>query len=129
MGKIRSGFAFHCHHDTLFEWVWDFEERVRHIKEHKPQKEQGLRLKLFQMIPSERLPQELLKAWAAYDKAWAACAKAKAAYDKAKAAYYGAWADYDKAVADCAPQMEALHKELCPDCPWDGKTIFPQEVK
>jgi len=27
------------------------------------------------------------------------------------------------------PQMVELHKELCPDCPWDGETIFPQEKK
>lgn len=23
-------------------------------------------------------------------------------------------------------EVEALHREECPDCPWDGKTIFPK---
>jgi len=23
------------------------------------------------------------------------------------------------------PAIEALHKEECHDCPWNGKTIFP----
>ena len=73
------------------------------------------------------------KAWAACDKAWAACDKARAAYDKAWAAYDKAGAAYDKAWAACnavlqkyADELEALHAAQCPDCPWDGKTIFPE---
>lgn len=28
------------------------------------------------------------------------------------------------------PELEALHARICvPDCPWDGKTIFPQVVQ
>ena len=90
----KSGVAFHCHHDQLVEWCFDYDERVKFIKEHKPPEEQELRLRLFKLIPKDRLPGKLVKA--------------RAAYWKARAAY-----DWDK-----------LHKELCPDCTWDGKTIF-----
>ncbi len=96
----KSGLAFHCHHDVLLEYVYDYDERVRFIKENKPEKEQELRLRLFQMIPDEFIPGRDSPEWAAYDKAGAA-------YDKAN-----------------RKELEALHLSLCPDCPWNGRTIF-----
>ena len=33
-------------------------------------------------------------------------------------------AEWDKARAD--PKVLALHAKECPDCPWDGRTIFPE---
>src|SRR3970282_1490386 len=59
------------------------------------------------------------KAWDAFGKDWDACVKAKAAFVKAKAAY-------NKAYDECLPQIEALHALECPDCPWNGTTIFPE---
>ena len=166
------GIAFHCHHDKLCEYVYDYDKRVEAIKRTKPVEEQELRLRLFKMIPDDRLPgrdsPEYLacdkagaafdkagaaydkagaaydKAGAAYDKAWAAYDKAGAAYDKAGAAYDKAWAAYNKAVAaydkavaayDKAwaaynkEELERLHIELCPNCPWDGHTIFSKSEK
>ena len=121
------GFYFHCHHDELFEWVYDYDERVNYIKKYKPIKEQELRLRLLKMIPEDRIPVGLVKAREAYGKAveaygkeWKAYGKAGEAYYKARVAYGKAWEAYD---------WEKLHKELCPDCTWDGKTIFPKEEK
>ena len=122
MEKVISGFAFHCHHDTLFEWVAGYDERVAFIKEYKLKREVTRRLKLFQMIPEDRIPKALLKAREAYDKAIEARAKAIEAYGKAIEAY-------GKAEGKYTPQMKKLHSELCPDCPWNGKTIFPKEGK
>ena len=56
----------------------------------------------------------------AIDTAWAA-------HDQARIAYNRAWAAYDKARADTAPEIEALHRQECPDCPWDGTTIFTRQ--
>ena len=67
----QSGFAFHCHHDVLAEWVYDYDERVRFIKENKPADEQELRLRLFKLIPEDHLPEDLRKVQAEYDKAGA----------------------------------------------------------
>ena len=119
--KIQSGLAFHVHHDVLMEYCTDYEERVNYIKEHKPQSEQEIRLRLFQLIPSARLPPPLVKAGKAYYKAREACVKAGETYVKA-------WEAYDKAWEAYEPQIVELHKELCPDCPWDGETIFPQST-
>ena len=118
----NSGFAFHCHHDVLAEYVTDYTERVAYIKRCKPKSEQELRLRLFRLIPEDRLPPEYIKARAEYDKAWAEADKAWAEVDKARA-------EYIKARAEYATQLGALHRELCPNCPWDGKTIFPMEDK
>jgi len=41
------------------------------------------------------------------------------AYYKAREAYYKAY----------GKELTILHEELCPDCPWDGKTIFTRQNK
>ena len=114
----KSGLAFHCHHEVLVEYVWDYDERVDYIKRNKLASEVDLRLRLFQLIPTSKLPDELNKALAEYDKAWAE-------YDKALAKYNKARAEYDKALNLAMPILKQLHTQLCPDCPWTGKTIFP----
>ena len=118
---IKSGLAFHCHHNTLVEEVYDYGGRVEFIKENKPKQERELRLKLLKFIPEDRLPHKGLaaydKARDAYDKAWDAYVKARDAYDKAGDAY----------VKANKNELEQLHKELCPDCPFDGHTIFTRK--
>ncbi len=95
----KSGVAFHCHHDSLLEYVYDFDERVDYIKRYKPKGERELRLRLFKLIPNECLPGRGSGEWAAYDKARAACDKARAACDKARVAYDKARVARDKARA------------------------------
>src|SRR4030067_1149915 len=92
------------HHEVLLEWSDDIQERIDYIKAHKPPHEVETRLRLLKPVQGA-LPQKLVKA--------------KAAYDKAKAAY-------NKAYDECLPQIEALHALECPDCPWNGTTIFPE---
>ena len=118
----KSGITFHCHHNLLCEPVFDYDERVASIKETKPKEEQELRLRLFQLFPNDRLPQTLVKAWEVYRKAWEACSKAEEVYRKARE-------DYRKAEEAHRKDIVKLHAELCPDCPWDGSTIFTRKDK
>ncbi len=173
--ETTSGLAFHCHHDTLVELVLDYNDRVDYIKRRKPVEEQELRLRLFKLIPEEKLPgktspegqafetargafekarEALEPAWEAYEKAWKAFEPAWKAFEKAREAYetaskaykpareaFGtaskayktAWEAYETAweayETAFRTELETLHKELCPDCPWDGQTIFPPEPK
>ncbi len=176
MTKRNAGFAFHVHHDVLVEWCTDYDERVKFIKNNKPPDEIELRLRLFRLIPEDRLPKSLVVARKAYDVAGEAYDVAWKAYDVARKAYDVAWKAYDVArkaydvarkaydvarkayvvarkaydvageardvageaydVAGeaydvarkaCQPKLTELHKELCPDCPWDGKAIFPEK--
>lgn len=132
----NATFAWHCHHELIVEPLAESaESRIAYILWAKPTREKALRLRLFRPILGA-LPETVNKAWAAYDwaraaydearaayiKAWAAADKAWAAYDKARAAADKARAAYDKARAayDWAP----LHAIECPNCPWDGRTIF-----
>ena len=112
----KSGLAFHCHHDALLEYVYNYDERVKFIKKNKPKEEQELRLCLFQMIPDDKLPQT---GWDAYNKAGDAYNKARDADNKARDDYYKA----------NKKEIEKLHNELCPDCPFENDTIFSRKDK
>ena len=93
-------YAWHLHHEVLIEGLTEpAANRIAYILRYKPKHEQALRLRLFRP---------------ASDEAWKASAPARAAYNKAVAP---AWAAYDKATAP-------VHEAECPDCPWDGKSIF-----
>ncbi len=188
--KVISGLAFHCHHDKLYEYVFDFDERVDYIKTEKPIEERELRLRLFRMIPTDRLPYEMMelnaqrdklnaqrdklyaqlskldvqlgeldvqlgeldaqqdKFFAQLDKLYAQLNKLNAQRDKLNARLDKLCAQLNKLNAQrdklnaqldklyvqrgelnakYTAYFEELHKELCLNCPWDGKTIFPKE--
>lgn len=120
----NSGLAFHCNHDILFAFVYNFAGRVKYIKANKPEEQQELRLRLFQLVPDKLIPGRDSKEWAdykkagvAYEETWTDPNKAWEAYGKTGIAYGEAWGQ----------EIEALHEKLCPDCPWDGRTIFPDK--
>ncbi len=141
---IKQGFFWHCHHDVLVEYCYDYDERVQFIKKNKPKNEQKLRLRLFKPVKG-KLPKAVIttgkayakaweayaKAWEAYDKAWEvyakaweACVKAQKVYDKAQEACVKAWEAYDKTLKTNLVAVEKLHTKECPNCSWDGKNIF-----
>jgi len=151
-----SGFYWHVHHNWLFAWCDDYDKRVAYIKTETPVEERELRLRLMQ--PVRAVPPALARAAAAYwnardarDKAQDVYRKARdahwnatqAAYRKARDAYWKArdasdkaqdarekaWATYDEAWEASESEMTALHAIECPDCPWDGRTIFPKEAR
>ena len=120
---------WHIHHEILIEETTDIQERIDYIKEGKPEDEIPLRLKLMTpVLHPEKLPVSFRKAWEALIKAREAYDKAWEAYDKVKAweAYIKAGEAYIKTSKACAPQIEKLHREEHPDCPWNGKTIFSE---
>jgi len=137
---------WHIHHDTLFETTHDIAERKEYILRHKPVEQKELRLRLLQEVQNP--PQVLLKAVAdleaatdVYEQAYAAYSAVSCGRVLRDANYYSASDAYatacDKhteafnALKDasdlCAVEMELLHKIECPNCPWDGNTIFPGE--
>ena len=126
---MRTGFAFHVHHDVLVELCFDYDERVRYIREFMPAAQRGLRLRLFNLIPPDRLPAPLLKAGKAYLRAKQNFGKSGQNYGMSVRTYIKVRVACNEAMRACMPQLEALHKELCPDCPWDGETIFPPGEK
>lgn len=119
-------FAWHVHHKALVEPLTEpIETRREYIRTNKPAEEQELRLRLLKPVKG-KLPDEIVQAGEAYGKAWAAYTKGGEAHDKAWAAYTKAGEACDKALETHMPAILALHAIECPDCPWDGHTIFPE---
>jgi len=117
----------------LLEWCHSYEERAAFIRTDKAKDEQELRLRLLKEVRGT-IPDEVVKAGRAFDKARRAYDKAARAYygarqvyDKARRAYAKARQAYFKAIRNNLPAIEALHKEECTDCSWDGHTIFPAQ--
>ena len=76
----------------------------------------------------------------AYYMALAAAYEAEPAYVDARAAFNeagNAWKEAKRAFVKALiiysnkfkKELEKLHTELCPDCPWDGKTLFPDKFQ
>ena len=133
-------FYWHIHHDVLLEVANEpIENRIAYIKSEKPKDEIETRLRLLKPVKGE-LPKKLIDARKAYVRALKVFDLAQEAYVQAREDYGQERKDYDLAQEAyvqageapdqewkaCKPQVEALHKIECPDCPWDGKTIFPK---
>jgi len=138
-------FAWHIHHDLLVEPLTNnIEQRREFIRQYKPKHEQALRLRLLKPVKGQ-LPAEVVeagKAWLAsgqaYDDATArwifamdhAPEDARAAYDElCRTATISAnkWCEYVEALKRHAKEVEALHRQECPGCPWNGRTIFSEK--
>ena len=128
--------------------------RAAFILSNKPEAERVTRLRLLRpVVHPEKMPAAVLAAYAArlqadtarlqahaaLSQAHAAWSQADAALSQAHAAWSqadAAWSQADEAwrkadaalssaIIDNHSAIEALHREECPDCPWDGQTIFP----
>ena len=145
--EIKQGPYWHVHHDILIEWCYNYDERAIFIKKYKSTFEIETRLRLFKPVKG-KLPDEVVQAMQAYDQAWQAYNQAEQAYDQARQAcnqakqacnqagqaYYQAEQAYDqakqaynRALSNNKEAIEALHKEECLNCPWNGHTIFPYQ--
>ena len=124
-------FYWHVHHLILLEPCYDYEGRVGFIKRNKPVEEQELRLRLLKKVKG-KLPAELIEAGQKYNEAWQKYYEARQKYYEARQEYEEAeeaWLKYDEVLEKYATEINALHEKECPDCPWDGKTIFPKSRK
>jgi len=135
-----------------WEYCYDFDARVKYIKNYKPKDEIEIRLKWFQLVPESEIPGKDSKAWEACVKAWEACVKAWEAYNKANMAYNEAYIAYNEAyiayneayiayneawkahvkagkayVTKYKKELDKLHDTLFPGCPWNGATMFPEK--
>ena len=115
-GPKIGDLVLHVHHDTLLEPLTEpMEARARYIRTNKPPHEIETRLRLMKPLIG-RLPE--------LDKACAVWNKARAERDKACVEWTKARVEWTKACAQ--PSVLALHAKECPNCPWDGRTIFPE---
>ncbi len=129
--KPNKGFAIHCHHDILVEYCYDYQERVKAIKETKPKNEQAIRLKLFKILPKQAIKDIPVN----YQKAYANYQKADANYQKADANYQKALTNWVKAYTNCQKiydnwsqkSKDAFHKKWCGCKEWKNNQICFKE--
>lgn len=110
--------AFHMNHDELAAYIHyeygGIENRDRQIKLKSCYTK---RRSLIKEIPDELLPREILEAAKVVDEAvkdnnWV-------------------WMCHKEVELDTlirnSERMKRLHVDLCPNCPWNGHTIFTPE--
>ena len=114
-----TGMFWHCHHDKLCEWVYDYQERVDYIKAEKSNNEIKTRLRLFKKIKG-KLPKELDEASKKYYEA-------RKKKDEAWEKYYEAWKKYHEAREKYMPQLIKLHKKECNCKEWNGERLIFKE--
>jgi hypothetical protein len=132
-------YYWHVHHQVLCEALTEpIQNRIFYIKECKSPSEVETRLRcMTPVFHPERLPAKWREADAKWREAYAKREEADAKWEEADAKWreayaeaYAKWREADTkrrvAYAKCLPQIEKLHKQEHPDCPWDGKTIFPE---
>ena len=140
--------CWHIHHDELLEWsIEPLEQRAAFIREHKPAHEIPVRLQFLAPVRGA-LPEAVVEARRVYNEARRALNEAVADHHvkmerayaevgrlgevvvgpfvEVKRACAEARRAYNEAVVDHRDEIKALHRSECPDCPWDGKTIFPK---
>lgn len=142
------GWAWHIHHNVLLEPLTEpIEARQQYIRKYKPHNEQKLRLRLLREVVGQ-IPAAYIKAQddyikaqddyikaqgdynkarGDYDKAPGDCDKAQDDLTKARDDYTKAWDAYIRTWDDYMPAILALHAVECPNCPWDGYTIFSRK--
>ena len=130
MNRVIDSMTFHVHHNQLFEWCYDYRLRRNVIRQDKDKTEQPLRLKLIQIVPSKKLPRSLRPLEAHTRKAmwiWTNFLNNNVSWGEAEIAYKAAAAEWKTPEAQTA--VETLHRKLCKNCPWNGKTIFTRKNK
>ena len=131
--KVISGMYFHCHHNVLCGWVYDYQKRVDYIKNYKPKNEIKTRLRLFKKVKG-KLPEEFVEAekkfveaekkydeaWKKYDEARGKYVKAREKYDEARKKFIEAEKNLVEARKKYAPEIEKLHKKECGCKEWNS---------
>ena len=131
---------YHCQHIWA---VHDYERRKAEILHKKPANEHQERLKWMQRVSDDivaQMPDEFVRAsetFAAacekFDEAWEKFHKADEtlkkdyeAWKKAGEAWDKSYVDWKQTYAKHEPALEALHKQVFPDCPWNGRRLIFQ---
>ena len=141
--------CWHIHHDVLLEMSLEpLADRAVFIRKNKPPEEVEVRLRAMRPVVGA-LPEPVVQAakafaechtayneawktliqvWKAHGEAVKASTEAAKAYIEVTHAHDKAWKAYNEVQEAHRSELEALHAVECPDCPWDGETLFPSST-
>ena len=112
-------FAWHIHDRTLVEPLTaPMETRIQYILENKPAWEIPTRVRVLKVVQGS-LPKEVRRVGERFVQAFSE--------GRGYGIVLNAEMAYHRTLAKHQAEVEALHTQECPDCPWDGETIFPQK--
>ena len=129
--------VWHYHHATyLVEFPTEtIESRHAFIDNEKDPPERSLRHQLLKEVVGD-LPaalgqayqalEQANQAWEQVSRAWKQTYQLDRPWQQAGQALEQASRAWKQTYRDNLSAIEALHKLECPDCPWDGETIFGQ---
>ena len=110
--------CWHIHHDVLLEWSTEpLSARTYYIHANKPESEHETRLRLMQPVAGE-LPKTVVAAGEKFYATWKVSVMDWDDYDAARRAF-------ELVLKAHETEIQVLHSQECPNCPWDGYTIFP----
>lgn len=113
-GHMDDPWAWHVHHNMLFERLTaPIEDRVAYIRKFKPKEEIEIRLRLLHLVKDQEV---LTKYDDAVRYAW---------HTEVDSWGMEQWEAYEIKMAHLREAVKRLHALECPDCTWNGETIFP----
>jgi hypothetical protein len=121
--------AFHAGSLCQYE---DYDKRLVFIERNKPPHELSIRVQLMKRVVG-KLPPDFVKACEVAREAWKVARETREAREiawkalEAREAQEAAWKALkarEAAYKKHKLEIERLHVIECPDCPWDGATIF-----
>ena len=134
VGKL----AWHVHHKILCEILTEpIEKRLEYFDQVKSLSETPEQIdtrKRLLKIVEPPLP-EALRAWTEASRVWDEASRVWEEASPPLPEALRAWTDAPRVgdealrVFSNSPELVALHEKQCPNCPWDGETIFPEARK
>lgn len=128
---------WHADHDVLVARLTvPIEDQIEYIMHHEPAAEIETRLRLLRPVQNvavlDGYETAVRRTWEAYKalECWAGDTHKAAEYRAWKAheaVMRRVWKTYDALVRQRWEAQKELHRKECPNCPWNGKTIFPKE--
>ena len=137
--------AVHCHHNTLFEYCYNYQERVDYINQYKPESERKVRIERFFILTKEQvamLPIEFVEASKKcaearekyaetieeYAEVWKKYAEAWKEYAEAREKYAEAIEKYIETEKKYKPQLEEAHRKICGCEEWNGEMMVFEKM-
>lgn len=122
-----GAWVWHVHHETLVERNWSFGDmgrRASYIRAAKPLDEIATRLRLLTVVKDQAGLNAAHERANAARRTLAYPAHDVPEFDFKRQAYYDRSDEIDH---DFWAEVNAIHHVEHPDCPWDGRTIFPDK--
>jgi hypothetical protein len=122
--RIERGPYWHVHHLKLWEYCYDVAERRAYIRSDKPIDERPIRLRLMKPITHVGLTKtqwEMVKELKAMERKFRQLRK----HDWTGVGMHLVRARINRLAKKLNPILNRVHKKQCPNCPWNGRTIFP----